>query len=160
MVWYEKRPRDVFAEVKIMEEILARINEVLKLDIDDNTILDISRCDMIAKIIAKDYDWTDITQAFIQILADNSRSRDEYTVIAQALYSAEFAQTCDKETIDKDRLIALINYRLNPFDKPYEDNLAWSLTCDFYNLDYCDSMYNVFRDEKMIHILQEYGLIE
>ena len=66
----------------------------------------------------------------------------------------------DKETIDKDRLIALINYRLNPFDKPYEDNLAWSLTCDFYNLDYCDSMYNVFRDEKMIHILQEYGLIE
>lgn len=143
-----------------MEEILARINEVLKLDIDDNTVLNISRCDIIAKIIAKDYNWNDITQAFIQILADSRKSRDEYIVIAQVLYSTDFAQTCDKETIDKDRLIALINYRLNPFDNPYDDNLAWSLTCDFYNLDYCNSMYNVFRDEKMIHILREYGLIK
>ena len=142
-----------------MEEIISRINEILKLDIDNNTVLDISRSDLISKIIAKDYDWKDITKAFIQILADNNRSADDYTVIAQALYSTDFAKTCDKETIDKDRLIALINYRLNPFDKPYENNLAWSLTCDFYGLDYCNSTYNVFRDEKMLSILQEYSLI-
>lgn len=142
-----------------MEEIISRINEILRLDIDNNTVLDISRCDIISKIIAKDYDWKDLTEAFIQILTDNTRSKDDYNVIAQVLYSTDFARNCDKETIDKDRLIALINYRLNPFDKPYEDNLAWSLTCDFYNLDYCSSTYNVFKDEKMLSILQEYGLI-
>ena len=30
-----------------MEEIIARINEILKLDIDENTLLDISRSDII-----------------------------------------------------------------------------------------------------------------
>ena len=159
MVWNEKEP-DGIKGGKIMEEIVSRINEVLKLDIDNNTLLDISRSDIISKIIAKDYDWKDITQTFIQILSDNTRTLDEYNVIAQVLYSAEFSETCNKDTIDKDRLITLINYRLNPFDKPYENNLAWSLTCDFFNLDYCNSMYNVFRDEKMLRILQEYGLIE
>ena len=143
-----------------MEEIIARINEILKLDIDENTLLDISRSDIITKIIAKDYEWNDILQAFIQILADSKREMDEYTVIAQVLYSTDFIESCDRETIDKDRLIALINFRLNPFDKPYDDNLAWSLTCDFYELDYCNSTYNVFRDDKMLSILKEYGLIE
>ena len=142
-----------------MEELIARINEILRLNIDDNIILDISRSDLICKIIAIEYSWAEITQAFIQILADSNRTSDEYNVIAQVLYSVEFLKTSDKDTIDKDRLIALINYRLNPFDKPYEDNLAWSLTCDFYNLDYCNSKYNVFRDEKMLNILREYGLI-
>ena len=143
-----------------MKEIIARINEILKLDIDENTLLDISRSDIITKIIAKDYEWNDILQAFIQILADSKREMDEYTVIAQVLYSTDFIESCDRETIDKDRLIALINFRLNPFDKPYDDNLAWSLTCDFYELDYCNSTYNVFRDDKMLSILKEYGLIE
>ena len=143
-----------------MEEIIARINEILKLDIDENTLLDISRSDIITKIIAKDYEWNDILQAFIQILADSKREMDEYTVIAQVLYSTDFIESCDRETIDKDRLIALINFSLNPFDKPYDDNLAWSLTCDFYELDYCNSTYNVFRDDKMLSILKEYGLIE
>ena len=109
---------------------------------------------------SKDYEWNDILQAFIQILADSKREMDEYTVIAQVLYSTDFIESCDRETIDKDRLIALINFRLNPFDKPYDDNLAWSLTCDFYELDYCNSTYNVFRDDKMLSILKEYGLIE
>ena len=143
-----------------MEKIIARINEILKLDIDENTLLDISRSDIITKIIAKDYEWNDILQAFIQILADSKREMDEYTVIAQVLYSTDFIESCDRETIDKDRLIALINFRLNPFDKPYDDNLAWYLTCDFYELDYCNSTYNVFRDDKMLSILKEYGLIE
>ena len=65
-----------------MEEIISRINEILKLDIDNNTVLDISRSDLISKIIATDYDWKDIAQAFIQILADNNRTDDDYTVIA------------------------------------------------------------------------------
>ena len=143
-----------------MEKIISRINEILKLDIDNNTVLDISRSDLISKIIATDYDWKELIEVFIQILADNNREDDDYIVIAQVLYSVDFVKTCDKETIDKNRLIALINYRLNPFDKPYENNLAWSLTCDFYNFDYCDSTYNVFRDEKMLSILQEYGLID
>ena len=142
-----------------MEEITARINEILKLDIDDNAILDISRADMISKIIAKEHNQADIQRAFIHILTDNNRSHDEYDVIAQALYySIAFDKTCNKETLDKDRLTALINFRLNPFDKPYEDNLAWSLTCALYDLDYCNSTYNVFRDEKMLNILREYGL--
>ena len=143
-----------------MEELISRINEILKLDIDNNTVLDISRSDLISKIIATDYSWKELIQAFIQILAENNRPDDDYTVIAQVLYSVDFAKTCDKETIDKEQLITLINYRLNPFDKPYENNLAWSLTCDFYDLDYCDSTYNVFRDKKMLAILREYGLID
>ena len=144
-----------------MEEVIVRINEILKLEIDDNETLDISRADLISKIIAKEHDWADIQQAFIHILTDNSRSRDEYEVIGQALYySIAFDKTCNEDILDKDRLTALINFRLNPFDKPYEDNLAWSLTCKLYKLDYCDSVYNVFRDEKMLCILREYGLID
>ena len=148
-------------EVKMTEEIIARINEILKLDIDDNNVLDISRADIISKIIADDYEWDDIGQAFINILIDNGRKYDEFEVIAEALYySIAFEKNCDKEALDKDRLTALINYRLDPFGKPYEDNLAWSLTCEFYGLDYCDSTYNVFKDEKMLGILREYGLID
>lgn len=35
-----------------------------------------------------------------------------------------------------------------------------TVTCDFYHLDYCNSSYHVFRDEKMLRILREYGLVE
>ena len=50
-------------------------------------------------------------------------------------------------------------YRCNPFDKPFEDNLAWSITSKLYGLDYADSEYNAFRDEKLLKILKEEGLL-
>ena len=57
--------------------------------------------------------------------------------------------------IDRDMAVALINYRCNPYDSPYEDNLAWSITSSLYNLAYANSEYNAFRDEKIINILNE-----
>ena len=44
---------------------------------------------------SKDYEWNDILQAFIQILADSKREMDEYTIIAQVLYSTDFIESCD-----------------------------------------------------------------
>ncbi|MBR6172998.1 MAG: hypothetical protein IKQ49_07490 [Eubacterium sp.] len=90
----------------------------------------------------------------LQALVDE-RKKDEYSVIAQTFWEAAE----DELNIDADRTIALINYRCNPFDKPFEDNLAWSITSKLYGLDYADSEYNAFRDEKLLKILKEEGLL-
>ena len=89
MVWNEKEP-DGIKGGKIMEEIVSRINEVFKLDIDNNTLLDISRSEIITKIIAKDYDWKDITQAFIQILADSTRTSDTLRLLTSGTRKISF----------------------------------------------------------------------
>lgn len=134
-----------------VNRIHTQINEIMKLDIDNNYELDIIRSELIYDILVKEYGWDDVQQALFQALIDD-RNEDKYTVIAETFWNA----VEDKLNIDADKAVALINYRCNPFDKPYEDNLAWSFTSKIYNLDYVDSEYNAFRDEKILSILKEY----
>ena len=92
---------------------------------------------------------------------DGKKLEDRSTSDYEALASVFWYEICEKEyidLIDKDKAVALINYRLNPFDNAYEDNLAWSITSNLYHLDYCNSEYNAFRDEKILNILKELNL--
>lgn len=137
-----------------MNEIKKRINEILKLDIDDNDILDINRAELICNFIVKDYEWDEVQNALISLLVEE-RKPEDYNAIAQVFWYIDR----EKYRLDSDKIVALINYRCNPFDQPYENNLAWSVTSELYGLDYADSEYNPFRDEKIISILNEYGLL-
>lgn len=127
-----------------------RINEILKMDIDGNELLDFSRSDLIYQFLVGEYGWNEVQQSLFQALIDEKPKKD-YVSIAQVFWFA----ILDKLDIDRDMAVALINYRCNPYDSPYEDNLAWSITSSLYNLDYANSEYNAFRDEKIINILNE-----
>ena len=127
-----------------------RINEILKLDIDDNELLDFSRSDLIYRFLVEEYGWNEVQQSLFQALIDEKPKKD-YATIAQVFWFA----ILDKLDIDLDIAVALINYRCNPYDSPYEDNLAWSITSSLYNLDYANSEYNAFRDEKIINIINK-----
>ena len=127
-----------------------RINEILKLDIDDNELLDFSRSDLIYRFLVEEYGWNEVQQSLFQALIDEKPKKD-YVSIVQVFWYA----ILDNLDIDRDMAVALINYRCNPYDSPYEDNLAWSITSSLYNLDYANSEYNAFRDEKIINILNE-----
>lgn len=131
-------------------DLQKRINEILKLDIDDNELLDFSRCDLIYQFLVEEYGWDEVQPSLFQALIDEKTKKD-YVTIAKVFFYA----ILDKLDIDRDMAVALINYRCNPYDSPYEDNLAWSITSELYNLDYANSEYNAFRDEKIINILNE-----
>ncbi|MBQ2030815.1 MAG: hypothetical protein II483_01250, partial [Lachnospiraceae bacterium] len=57
----------------------------------------------------------------------------------------------------KKTILALLYYRLRKSENEIADNLLWSITCDLYHLDYCLSMYEPEKDEKIIRKLAEYG---
>ena len=127
-----------------------RINEILKLNIDGNELLDFTRADLIYQFLVEEYGWNEVQQSLFQALIDE-KTKEDYTTIATVFWYAAL----DNLDIDRDKAVALINYRCNPWDSPYEDNLAWSITSELYNLDYADSEYNAFRDEKIINILND-----
>ena len=120
------------------------------MDIDGNELLDFTRSDLIYQFLVGEYGWNEVQQSLFQALIDEKPKKD-YVSIAQVFWFA----ILDKLDIDRDMAVALINYRCNPYDSPYEDNLAWSITSSLYNLDYANSEYNAFRDEKIINIINE-----
>lgn len=136
-----------------MDRLLAQINEVLKLDIDSIDALEIWRHDLIYKIIVPEEGWDAVQAALFQILLDDRRTKDAYTVVSQVFWSA----VLDRLPVERDKAVALLNYRLNPIGRPYEDNLTWSITCELYHLDYAESEYNAFRDENIRNILAGFG---
>ena len=138
-----------------MDKIYSRINEILKLDIDDNEILDIARFELIYDYVVKQEEWQKVQEVLFRMLIED-RSKTDYESLATVFwYVIEDKELLDQ--IDKDKAVALINFRLNPFGQPYEDNLAWSITSTLYKLDYADSEYNAFRDEKILKILKDCG---
>lgn len=138
-----------------MEEILDKINEILKLDIDQNKDVTIEKSEIIYKTLRNEYGWEKLQKALLMILADKNRTYDECYILATVFWEAIF----DDLDIDKMTVIALINYRLNHWDESYEDNLAWSITSKLLKLDYANSTYNAFKDEKVNEILKSIGLI-
>ena len=51
---------------KISDEILSRVNEIMKLDIENNNVLDIWRYEVICRFIVEDYDWKSVQEALFQ----------------------------------------------------------------------------------------------
>ena len=81
-----------------VNRIHTQINEIMKLDIDNNYELDIIRSELIYDILVKEYGWDDVQQALFQALIDD-RNEDEYTVIAETFWNA----VEDKLNIDADK---------------------------------------------------------
>ena len=71
-----------------MNRLLDQINAIMKLDIDDNATLDIWRRDLIYRIVVPDDGWNNVQEQLYEILLDNDRTSDEYSVVAQVFWDA------------------------------------------------------------------------
>lgn len=64
-----------------------RINEILKMDIDGNELLDFSRSDLIYQFLVGEYGWNEVQQSLFQALIDEKPKKD-YVSIAQVFWYA------------------------------------------------------------------------
>ena len=62
----------------------------------------------------------------------------------------------NKLKFKKKTIIGLLYYRL--LNDKHADNLIWSVVCNLYHLDYCNSEYNPMEDEKIIKQLKKLGI--
>lgn len=61
----------------------------------------------------------------------------------------------NKLKFKKKTIIALLYYRLRNLE--YAENTIWSITCELYHLDYCNSDYDPMKDERIIGKLKQFG---
>lgn len=152
--------RETF-DAKEIENVIGEINIVLlkkELDLSSD---DTTRADVIFELYKK-YSWEVLQQALFKILLDDGRSEDDYYQIASVFWFAvsENQSRTDngkpKLKFKKKTIIALLYYRLRNSDKA--ENLIWSITCDLYHLDYCNSEYDPMTDERIINKLKKFGI--
>lgn len=152
--------RETF-DAKEIENVIGEINIVLlkkELDLSSD---DTTRADVIFELYKK-YSWEVLQQALFKILLDDGRSEDDYYQIASVFWLAvsENQSRTDngkpKLKFKKKTIIALLYYRLRNSDEA--ENLIWSITCDLYHLDYCNSEYDPMTDERIINKLKKFGI--
>lgn len=152
--------RETFDENEI-NRLINEINLILsdtELDASDG---DISRAEVIFDLKEK-YSWEVLQQALFKILLDDGRPEDDYYQIASVLWFAVLENQSRTENgkpklkFKKKTIIALLYYRLRNSDEA--ENLIWSITCDLYHLDYCNSEYDPMTDERIINKLKKYGI--
>ncbi len=152
--------RETF-DAKEIENVIGEINIVLlkkELDLSSD---DTTRADVIFELYKK-YSWEVLQQALFKILLDDGRSEDDYYQIASVFWFAILENQSRKENgktklkFKKKTIIALLYYRLRNSDEA--ENLIWSITCDLYHLDYCNSEYDPMTDERIINKLKKYGI--
>lgn len=153
--------RETFNE-KELEEIVEEINSILqKTELDEGSS-EITRSEVIFELEEK-YSWEVLQQALFTILLDDSRDEDAWYQMACVFWSAILESDSRKREgspelkFRKKTILALLYYRLRKSENEIADNLLWSITCDLYHLDYCLSMYEPEKDEKIIRKLAEYG---
>ena len=149
---------------KEIEEIVSEVDSILvRKELDDVNIDGPSRSDIIFEEMHKKYGWEKLQQVIIRILLDDSRSLDDYCVMADVIW---YASLDKREGVPirfrKKTIIGLLYYRLlgEDFTDIHIDyeNLLWSLVCEFYHLDYCNSMYDPMKDERITRKLEQYGI--
>ena len=59
----------------------------MKMDIDDNELLDFSRSDLIYRFLVEEYGWTDVQQSLFQALMEDRPEKD-YAAIAEVFWNA------------------------------------------------------------------------
>ena len=144
-----------------IDKVVNDINTILlKTELDDDALEDTSRAEMIFDL-EKKYSWEVLQQAVFKVLLDNNRSTDDYYQMAVVLWDAVLENQNRKKNgerklkFKKKTIIALLYYRLH--DHETGDNLIWSITCNLYHLDYCNSGYEPLKDEKIIRKLKQLG---
>ena len=153
--------RKTFDEKEI-EAVTAKINEILANEELDSDSSDTSRAEVIFKKLEGKYSWEVLQQALFTILLDDSRDEDAWYQMACVFWSAILESDSRKREgspelkFRKKTILALLYYRLRKSENEIADNLLWSITCDLYHLDYCLSMYEPEKDEKIIRKLAEY----
>ena len=154
--------RKTFDEKEI-EEVVGKINKILLNTELDSDTSDTSRAQVIFKKLEGKYSWEVLQQALFTILLDDSRDEDAWYQMACVFWSAILESDSRKREglpelkFRKKTILALLYYRLRKSENEIADNLLWSITCDLYHLDYCLSMYEPEKDEKIIRKLAEYG---
>ena len=155
--------RKTFDEKEI-EEVVGKINKILLNTELDSDTSDTSRAGVIFKELEEKYSWEVLQQALFNVLLDDNRSEDDWYQMACVFWSAILESDSRKREglpglkFRKKTIIALLYYRLRESEIECADNHLWSITCDLYHLDYCLSMYEPEKDEKIIKKLSEYGL--
>ena len=152
--------RETF-DKKVIEEVVEEINTILrKTELDDDSS-ETTRAEVISEL-QKTYSWEVLQQALFHVLLDENRTEDDWYQMACVFFDAiDISDTRRRKGLPelkfkKKTILALIYYRLRESDEA--DNLLWSITCELYHLDYCNSMYDPVKDEKIIKKLAEYGL--
>ena len=157
--WYIKR--ETFDENEI-KTVVKEIDDILlRIELDDDSLEDTSRADVIFDLKEK-YSWEVLQQGLFRVLLDNNRSEDAWYQMAVVFWIAVLENQSRKKDglpklkFKKKTIIGLLYYRLRELD--YTENLIWSITCELYHLDYCNSTYDPVNDDKIIRKLEKYGL--
>lgn len=165
-VWLTKQvptkyiKRDTFDEKEI-QEVVEEIDRILfRTELDDESLEDTSRADVIFDLMNK-FSWEVLQQSLFKILIDNSKTDEDYYQMAVVFWYALLESQTRKEhgqnklKFKKKTIIALLYHRLR--DLEYAENLIWSVACELYHLDYCNSEYDPMKDENIIRKLKKYG---
>jgi len=110
--------------------------------------------DYIDDNLVEKYGWEELQKAIFDLLSIDGYTENQYECLAAIIYSAILRG----ETVDAMPAICLTNYRLNSKGNPYDNNTAWSITCDLLHLDYANSEYNIFDDARMREVLGKFGI--
>lgn len=152
--------RETFDENQI-KELVQEIQRILALDIDNDDSTDESRSDLILDLKQK-YSWEVLQQGLFRMLLNDDLSNEDYSVIAKVFWLAteenieRKANGISKLKFKKKTIIGLLYYRLYDNKDPY--GLIWSVVCNLYHLDYCNSEYSPFDDEKVVNQMKKYGI--
>ena len=150
--------RETFDE-KELAVVIKEIKYIMALDIDDNAAVD--RSDMIFEL-EKKFSWEVLQQGLFRLLLDDSLTSEEYQLLARVFWLAT-EESRDRKAngeiklkFKKKTIIGLLYYRLYDNKDPY--GLIWNVVCNLYHLDYCNSEYSPFEDEKIINQMRKYGI--
>ena len=144
--------KEIAVVVKEIKSILALLNE-------DNAA--INKSDLIFEL-EKKISWEVLQQGLFRLLLDDSLTREEYQVLARVFWLAteesrdRKANGETKLKFKKKTIIGLLYYRLYDNKDPYGQ--IWNVVCNLYHLDYCNSEYSPFEDEKIIDQMKKYGI--
>ena len=150
--------RETFDE-KELAVVIKEIRCILSLAIDDNAVID--RSDRIFDL-EKKLSWEVLQQGLFRLLLDDSLTSEEYQVLARVFWLAT-EESRDRKAngeiklkFKKKTIIGLLYYRLYDNKDPY--GLIWNVVCNLYHLDYCNSEYSPFEDEKVVNQMKKYGI--
>lgn len=150
--------RETFDE-KELAVVIKEIRCILSLAIDDNAV--IYRSDRIFEL-EKKFSWEVLQQGLFRLLLDDSLTSEEYQVLARVFWLATEENRDRKANgeiklkFKKKTIIGLLYYRLYDNKDPY--GLIWNVVCNLYHLDYCNSEYSPFEDEKVVNQMKKYGI--
>lgn len=149
--------RETFDEKEIAV-VVKEIKCILTSDIGDSVV---DRSDKIFEL-EKKFSWEVLQQGLFRLLLDDSLTCEEYQVLARVFWLAT-EESRDRKAngqiklkFKKKTIIGLLYYRLYDNMDPY--GLIWNIVCNLYHLDYCNSEYSPFEDEKIVNQMKKHGI--